>query len=632
MNPPSAPPSAEPQYTQPNATPLDQPLVPIMSRSMKQDAIEAVMLSKEDFDRYTPDDPTAAADATSTGVQRRSRLRNILQTHGDIDNGDLDMCENEDDSTIIQDVKLLKAKKLKSLVIKCKCFAQAHDAIIIIFEQWHGCVRGQTRLTNNLFYAKTPLQLIIRVCHLIDYADVYERGAAQNMPSNTKELVAVKERARCLTELRHDRNFCLGVEFLRTIDLQCNNLDCKCRMNYVDLLGALAFEKETLGKRRLSKRQQKRAKNFQKRHRSGTVPENDNRENDEQHNVQQQATQHHGNQQQGVQQQGPQEQSFEQGVEQDVEQDVEQQDVEAQGVVQYQEVSATQSRENISIGGKKRSRSEIASDSGDDGKYTQRVQQPCGRDSNQPKQVEREQEHNQSSEDSQQESSVQDQVEEGNALQQQQEPRQQEDSDEVEEGELVEVQVKEEVKKESASVIYIVDTEDVQLVEVQMKDKVKIEKARRNNNVGIEDAASIEPDLNRKKRRLLELDAECQSRLVELERIALERQQIELDMKKINASEQRNACQFQLRKLELYMERERQIRDWQKERATCNMLSKLVFKLEGRVNKYNSDGLVKLETSTFSDTPDDAPNDVPTVGSNEEQSTDMNNNNCPDTN
>lgn len=582
------------------------------------------MLSKEDFDRYTPDDPTADDDdVTANGVHRRSRLRNILVTHGDVDNGDLDMCENEDDSTIIQDFKLLKVKKLKSLA-NCKSFTQVHDTIMVIFKQWHEMVRGQTRLSENLLYAKTPLQLIIRVCHLIDYGDVYERGAAQNMPSNTKELVAVKQRARRLTVLRHDRNFCLGVEFLRTVNMQCNNLDCKCRMNYIDLVGVLALEKKTLGKKHLSKKEHKRAKIFHKRHRSRTVSENDNQENNERQNVQQQGTQQqgtqqHGNQQQGVQQPGAQQpgaqqQSFEQ-------------EVETQGIFQYQEMSATQSSENKSIRGKKRSRSEIASDSGGDGKYTQ-----CERDSNQPKQVEMEQEHNQSSEDSQRESSVQDQVEEGNAQRQQQQPHQQEDSDEVEEVQVVEVQGKEEVKKENPSVIDIVDTDDVQLVGVRMKDDVKIEKARRSDNVGSEDAASIDSEFSRKKRRLLELDAECQSRLVELERIILERRRIELEMKKIDASEERHARRFKLLQMKLDLEQKREIRDQQKERVTYSMLSKVVLKLERGAEQSNSDGLVKFETSTFSDTSDGAPDDGPTVGSNEDQSPDENNNNSPETN
>lgn len=101
----------------------------------------------------------------------------------------------------------------------------------------------------------------------------------------------------------------------------------------------------------------------------------------------------------------------------------------------------------------KRSRSEIATVSGCDGKYTQRVKHPCRQDLNKPIKVEREQGHNQFSEDTKQEciaqSIAQDLFEEGNALQHQKQPHQQEDAD-VKELQLIQVQAKEEVKKESA--------------------------------------------------------------------------------------------------------------------------------------------------------------------------------------
>lgn len=561
------------------------------------------MLSKDDFDRYTPDDPTVDDHPTANGERRRSRLRNILVTHGDVDNGDLDMCENEHDSTIIQDLKLLKASKPKTLA-KCRSFAQAHDAIAAIFRQWYGCVRGQTRLPNNLYYAKTSLQLIIRICHLIDYSDVYERGAAQNMPSNTKELAAVKERARYLTELRNDRNFCLGIEFLRTVHMECNNLDCKCRMNYVDLLGALAFEKQTLGKRRLNKRQQKRADNFRKRHKSATLSENNNPKNNEQIVQQQGIIQQNGGQQ-GVHQQSAQQQGVEQNVAHDVE---------AQGHVQFQEISATQLSENKSIGAKKRSRSEFAFDIVD-GKYTQWAQHLCVQYFNQPKQVENQQEHNQSSEVSQQGSGGQNQIEEENT-QLPQQRHHQANSDEVEEVQIAEVHPKEEVKKENAIVIDIDETEDVQQVGLQMKDEVKTRKERRNGNVGTGDAASIDSTWSSKRRRFLELDAESQSRLVELERLTLRRKEVELAMKKVDAAEQRSAERFKIRNLELALKRVRQVRDEQKSSAAYKKLSKLVLELNRGVDQSATDDLVKLKTSDMIDA--NTPDNVPSVGSNED--------------
>lgn len=218
--------------------------------------VETALRFSPDRNRHTHHESTAIPSASPTSSPTTPTSTPTLKpTQKNSDNIDYgNIADPENGAIVIQDLHLLKINRLKKFE-DCTCPTDAHALLINVFKMWH--VRIVKEVISDHVYAKTPLELLHRICHVFENAEYFRR--AVTLPANLQpsELSRVKSLATRIDAFMANKKFRAGVEYLKQI--QCNNVDCECRCEQT----VAAKETNNEGKKRNPKKKKKKGNSNQ---------------------------------------------------------------------------------------------------------------------------------------------------------------------------------------------------------------------------------------------------------------------------------------------------------------------------------------------------------------------------------
>lgn len=250
--------------------------------------VEAALRFSPDGNRHSQHESTivplttltmSPTTPTSTPTLKLTHKNNERVNHGNV-------TDLENGTTVIQDFHLLKIRRLKNFE-DCTCPTDSHALLISVFKIWHGRMHVVKEVPNDHMYAKTPLQLLDRICHVFDNAEHFRHAVTLHSHLQSSKLSLIKSRTTKIDMLMASRKFRAGIEYLRQV--QCNNVDCECRCEQTVEVKETNNNDQTQQQRK--KKEKKRHSNRNKSNSGKSSNDDDDDDADEEGQQQQQQKQ-----------------------------------------------------------------------------------------------------------------------------------------------------------------------------------------------------------------------------------------------------------------------------------------------------------------------------------------------------